>query len=80
MTLIEGIGGTTEKAADVAALDGALEAMAELDPRRARIVELKYFGGLTGDEIAAVLAIGSATVTRELRLAEAWLHRELTRA
>lgn len=79
VTLVEGLGGTTEKAADVAALDAALAAMAEIDPRRARIVELKYFGGLTGEEIAAVLAIGSATVTRELRLAEAWLHRELTR-
>jgi RNA polymerase sigma factor (TIGR02999 family) len=79
VTLVEGLGGSTEKAADVAALDAALEAMAELEPRRARIVELKYFGGATGEEIAAALGIGTATVTRELRLAEAWLYRELFR-
>lgn len=79
VTLVEGLGGSTERPADVASLDEALAALAEIEPRRARIVELKYFGGLTGEEIAAALDIGSATVTRELRLAEAWLHRELTR-
>jgi RNA polymerase sigma factor (sigma-70 family) len=79
VTLVEGLGGTTEKAADVEALDEALRALAGLDERKARVVELRYFGGLTGEEIASALGIGTATVTRELRLAEAWLRREMTR-
>lgn len=78
VTIVEGLLGSTERPADVVELDGALEALAKADPRKSRIVELKYFGGLKGDEIAAALGIGTATVTRELRLAEAWLHRELT--
>jgi RNA polymerase sigma-70 factor, ECF subfamily len=79
VTLVEGLAGSTEKPADVAALDDALAALAATDPRKGKILELKYFGGLTGEEIAAALGIGTATVTRELRLAEAWLHRELWR-
>ena len=78
VTIVEGLLGTTERPADVVELDAALEALAAVDPRKSRIVELKYFGGLKGEEIASVLGIGSATVTRELRLAEAWLHRSLT--
>ncbi|MBL8292686.1 MAG: HTH domain-containing protein, partial [Bryobacterales bacterium] len=49
----------------------------QLDPRKAKVVELKYFGGLTGEEIAEVLEISTATVARELRMAQAWLAREL---
>jgi RNA polymerase sigma factor (TIGR02999 family) len=58
-------------------LDDALEALAELDPRKARIVELHYFGGLTHGEIAAVCEIHVNTVSRDLRFSEAWLGREL---
>ncbi len=78
VTIVEGMFGTTERPADVVELDAALEALAKVDPRKSRIVELKYFGGLKGEEIAEALGIGTATVTRELRLAEAWLHREMT--
>ena len=63
---------------EVLMLDDALAALAELDERQARIVELKYFGGLSEDEIAAVLSLSRATVTREWRSARAWLYRRLT--
>jgi len=58
-------------------LDEALEELAKFDARKAKIVELIYFGGLTYDEVAALLNISSVTVHRELRLAKAWLEREL---
>jgi len=62
---------------DVMALHDALDELAALDARKAKIVEMRYFGGLTGEEIAGVLEIGTATVTRDLRMAEAWLARAL---
>jgi RNA polymerase sigma factor (TIGR02999 family) len=58
-------------------LDDALSRLAALDQRKSEIVELLFFGGLTYDETAAALSISPATVHRELRLAKAWLHREL---
>lgn len=79
VTLADGFLAAPEKPSEVVALDAALEALAAIDPRKSRAVELKYFGGLTGEEIAAALGVGTATVTRDLRLAEAWLHREMTR-
>jgi RNA polymerase sigma factor (TIGR02999 family) len=63
---------------DVMALDGALEALATIDPQQSRIVELRYFGGLTIDETAEVLQISAATVKRDWNVARAWLHREIT--
>jgi RNA polymerase sigma factor (TIGR02999 family) len=65
------------KDADVLALDEALERLAELNPRHSRIVELKYFGGLTEEEIAETLDISVRTVRRDWNLARAWLFREL---
>jgi RNA polymerase sigma factor (TIGR02999 family) len=62
---------------DLLALDEALEALAKFDDRKSRAVELHYFGGLTHHEIASVLEIHVNTVARDLRLAEAWLHRHL---
>ncbi len=62
---------------DVMALHHALDELAALDARKAKIIEMRYFGGLTGEEIAGVLEIGTATVTRDLRMAEAWLARAL---
>ena len=62
---------------DVEALDEALERLAARDPRRARVVELKYFGGMTIEEIAEVTGASPATVKRDWALARAWLHREL---
>jgi RNA polymerase sigma-70 factor (ECF subfamily) len=56
-------------------LHEALDRLAELDPRKCRIVELKFFGGLTMDEIAGTLAVSRATVEREWTFTRAWLHR-----
>ena len=64
---------------DVVALDDALERLAAMDPQQARIVELRYFGGLTIDEVAEVTQISSATVVREWTMAKAWLRAELSR-
>ena len=63
--------------ADILALDLALEELADFDARKARVVELRFFGGLTIDETAAVLDVGHATVERDLKLAKAWLARRL---
>jgi RNA polymerase sigma factor (TIGR02999 family) len=64
---------------DVLSLDEALAKLAAFDERKSRTVELKFFGGLTTDEIADVLGISVATVGRELRLGQAWLRREMCR-
>lgn len=70
---------TDERAADLIALDEALKALAEFDPQKARVVELRFFGGLSIEETAAVLGLGTATITRQWRLAKAWLYHELSR-
>ena len=62
---------------DVLALDAALDKLAALDPRQGRLVELRFFGGLTVDEAAAVLGIAPITVKRDWALARSWLYREL---
>jgi RNA polymerase sigma factor (TIGR02999 family) len=63
--------------AEILALDRALDRLAKFDARKAKTVELHYFGGMSYDEGAAVLEISAATFHRELRLARAWLQREL---
>lgn len=68
---------TSRPAAEVVALDHALERLEQHDERKARAVELHFFGGLTYDEIADVLRLSPATVGRELRFARAWLRRQL---
>ena len=65
--------------AQLCALDDALDALAHMDPRRAQVVDLRYFGGLTIEETAQVLGISSQSVMRDWRLARAWLARELAR-
>jgi RNA polymerase sigma factor (sigma-70 family) len=62
---------------DLLALDHALTKLAAIDPQQSRVVELRFFGGLTMDETAEVLHISSATVGREWTLAKAWLYAEL---
>jgi RNA polymerase sigma-70 factor (ECF subfamily) len=64
---------------DVVALDGALKDLTEIDPRKARVVELRFFGGLTVKETADVLEISEESVLRDWRLARAWLARELSK-
>jgi len=78
ITLSEAVGGTDEPSHDVAALDDALEALGTFDSRKAKIVELRFFGGLTVEETAAVLGLSSDTVSRDWILAKAWLMRELS--
>jgi RNA polymerase sigma factor (TIGR02999 family) len=62
---------------DFLALDEALDRLAQMDPRQARVVELRYFGGLTKEETAAALNITSRTVARDWRVAKAWLYATL---
>ena len=69
-----------ERDADLVALDDALVELAEADETLARIVELRFFGGLDHDEIAAVLGLSNPTVRRHWRLAKSWLHRRLSDA
>jgi len=66
-----------ERDVDPNALDDALNRLAELDERQARIVEMRFFVGLNAEEIAAALGISASTVQREWRMARAWLQREL---
>lgn len=63
---------------DLLSLDAALETLERVDPRQRRLVELRYFGGLTIEETAAVLGSSPATVKRDWRAAKAWLHRALS--
>jgi RNA polymerase sigma factor (TIGR02999 family) len=63
---------------DLVALDDAMNALARIDPRKVQVVEMRFFGGLSVEEIAEVLKISAITVKRDWRLARAWLYRELT--
>jgi RNA polymerase sigma factor (TIGR02999 family) len=64
---------------DVIALDDALHALAKIDPRKAQVVELRFFGGLNVEETAEVLKVSAITVARDWSTARAWLHREMSR-
>lgn len=66
-----------ERAAELIALEEALKSLAEIDERKSRIVELRFFGGLSVEEIASVIGVSPDTITREWRRAKAWLHREI---
>jgi RNA polymerase sigma factor (TIGR02999 family) len=66
------------RATEIIALDDALQRLAKIDPRKSRIVELRFFGGLTVDETAALLKVTSRTILRDWDLAKAFLHRELS--
>jgi RNA polymerase sigma factor (TIGR02999 family) len=72
-----GIVVTDERGPDLEALDDALNELAKIDPRKARVVEMKFFGGLTVEETATELKVSADTVMRDWRLAKAWLSREL---
>ena len=67
-----------KRPADLVALDDAMNALERFDPRKVRVVEMRFFGGLNLEETAAVLQVSAVTVRRDLRTAKAWLHRELT--
>jgi RNA polymerase sigma factor (TIGR02999 family) len=78
LPLDEGLDFAPAKSVALVALDDALEALAGFDPRKARVVELRYFGGMTVDETAEVLGVHPDTVARDWRLAKAWLQHELS--
>ena len=80
LPLDEAIGSPWKRDADLVALDDALEALAKLAPRASRVVELRFFGGLTIDETAAALEISPATVKTDWQQAKAWLYRQLSRS
>ena len=70
---------TTEpRDCDLLQLDQALEELAAIDPHQARIVELRFFGGLTEAEVAKVLTVSRSTVTREWLIAKGWLYRRIS--
>lgn len=77
VTLADDVKTAKANQADVVAIDDALKRLAKLNQRQCQIVELRYFGGLTEDEIAETLNISSRTVRRDWNLARAWLYREL---
>lgn len=77
ITLNEEMDAPDQKPADVIALDLALQSLASIDERKSRIIEMKYFGGMTAVEISEVMGVSVATVGRELCVGQAWLHREL---
>ena len=66
-----------DRSPDLVALDDALDALALQDERKARVVELRFFGGLTNEEISEALAVSTDTVTRDWQMAKLWLRREL---
>jgi RNA polymerase sigma-70 factor, ECF subfamily len=66
-----------ERGRDLVALDNGLDALEKLDPRKCKAIELRYFAGLSMDEIAQTLDVSPVTVRRELRMAEAWLHHQI---
>lgn len=77
ITLDENLTTTANRSEEIVALDEALNLFVELDERKARVVEMKFFGGLTNEEIAEVLKISPDTVKRDWRFARNWLLREL---
>jgi RNA polymerase sigma-70 factor, ECF subfamily len=77
VSLDQSIGLSAQQSDDVLAVDEALSRLAEFDPRQSRIVELRFFGGLTEAETAAVLGVSTRTIKRDWAVAKAWLYGEL---
>ena len=77
VTLDEAVAGVSELDFNLLGLDRALEALAVVDQRKARVIEMRFFGGMTVDETAAALQVSADTVKRDWRLAKLWLLREL---
>lgn len=77
VNLDESIDAMPDRGSQLVALDDALEALARLDPRKAKVIEMRFFGGLSVEETAEVLRISADTVMRDWKMARAWLMREL---
>ena len=80
LALDEAVSFASEKEFDLLALEDALQSLEKLDPRQAKIVELRFFGGLSIEEVAHVLKVSVTTVKREWTVAKAWFQRELSRS
>jgi RNA polymerase sigma-70 factor (ECF subfamily) len=78
VALEEGLGASQQQSADIVALNDALGDLEAMDARKSRVVELRFFGGLSVDETAVVLKVSKETVARDWRLAKSWLLRELS--
>jgi RNA polymerase sigma factor (TIGR02999 family) len=78
VTLDDAVGTVQPFDCELLGLNDALQELARLDERQARIVEMKYFGGLSEEEVAAALSLSRATITREWQSARAWLYRRMT--
>jgi RNA polymerase sigma factor (TIGR02999 family) len=78
VSIEEAVSFSPERGRDIEQLDDALTALAAFDERKAKVIELRFFGGLDLQETAEALGISTATVGREQRVAEAWLHREMS--
>lgn len=78
LSLEEAINYFPQKESNLVALDDSLKELERLDPRQSKIVELRFFGGLTTDEVSEVMGISTATIEREWRSARAWLHTQLS--
>jgi len=79
VSLSEAASFTEQQGADLIALDEALTALADVDPRKGQVVEMRFFGGLSVEEVAEVLKVSEETVIRDWRLAKVWLLRQLGR-
>jgi RNA polymerase sigma factor (TIGR02999 family) len=79
VSLNEAVGVSEDRVAELIALDDALNELARIDPRKSRVVELRFFGGLSADETAKALNVSLPTVKRDWIFARAWLHRELSK-
>jgi RNA polymerase sigma-70 factor (ECF subfamily) len=77
VSLQEAVSLQHERSRDLVALDSGLGELEKIDPRKCKVVELRYFGGLSMDEIAQALDVSPVTVRRDLRMAEAWLHHQI---
>lgn len=80
ITLVDNLAAVPESAPDILLLHDALEELAKMDERKARIVEMRYFAGMTTEEISRALGISVATIGRDLRMAHAWLHSRMKSA
>lgn len=78
VTLDDRVGAANPRECDLLVLDQALDELAAIDPQQGRIVELRYFAGLSESEVADVLAVSRSTVTREWQIARGWLYRKVT--
>lgn len=78
ITLDDELLGSQQRAAEVVALDDVLTQLADIDPQQSRIVELRFFGGLTIEETAEVVQLSPATIKREWNIAKAWLYHQLS--